>query len=166
MNLELASAKKPKVIVIGAGFAGMAAAALMAKAGCKVTVLEKNEMAGGRARTWQKDGFHFDMGPSWYWMPDVFENYFALFGKKTSDFYELKRLDPSYRIFFCKDDELNIPATVEKLYQLFEELEPGSSKNLGVFLKQAEYKYEVGMNEYVFKPLAQYIGIFRSAVGY
>ncbi len=152
MNLELASAKKPKVIVIGAGFAGMAAAALMAKAGCKVTVLEKNEMAGGRARTWQKDGFHFDMGPSWYWMPDVFENYFALFGKKTSDFYELKRLDPSYRIFFCKDDELNIPATVEKLYQLFEELEPGSSKNLGVFLKQAEYKYEVGMNEYVFKP--------------
>ena len=152
MNLKEVSAKEPKVVVIGAGFAGMAAAALMAKAGCEVVVLEKNEMAGGRARSWEKDGFLFDMGPSWYWMPDVFENYYALFGKKTSDFYNLVRLDPSYRIFFGKDDELNIPTTLEKLYQLFEELEPGSTKSLDTFLTQAEYKYRVGMNEYVFKP--------------
>lgn len=144
--------KKPQIVVIGAGFAGLSAAALLAKHGCEVTVIEKNEMAGGRARIWQKDGFTFDMGPSWYWMPDVFENFYQLFNKTTSDFYELKRLNPSYRIYFNKEDTLNVPATTEKLYALFEELEPGSSKNLDIFLQQAKYKYDVGMNEYVFKP--------------
>ncbi|MCX2575982.1 phytoene desaturase family protein [Pedobacter sandarakinus] len=144
--------KKPKITVIGAGFAGLSAAALLAKEGYSVTVIEKNEMAGGRARIWKKDGFIFDMGPSWYWMPDVFENYYQLFGKTTSDFYELVRLDPSYRIYFGKNDKLDIPATEEALYQLFEQLEPGCSSNLDSFLKQAKYKYDVGMNEYVFKP--------------
>ncbi|GGE54285.1 phytoene desaturase [Pedobacter psychrotolerans] len=144
--------KKPQIVVIGAGFAGLSAAALLAKNGCEVTVIEKNEMAGGRARIWEKDGFTFDMGPSWYWMPDVFENFYQLFNKTTSDFYELKRLDPSYRIYFNKEDTLNVPATTEKLYALFEELEPGSSKSLDIFLQQAKYKYDVGMNEYVFKP--------------
>jgi phytoene desaturase len=144
--------KKPKVTIIGAGFAGLSAAAILAKNGCDVIVLEKNEMAGGRARTWAKDGFLFDMGPSWYWMPDVFENFYNLFNKTTSDFYKLERLDPSYRIYFGKEDLLNIPSTLEALYQLFENLEPGSRKNLDSFLAQAKYKYDVGMNEYVFKP--------------
>ncbi|WP_316801874.1 phytoene desaturase family protein [Pedobacter nototheniae] len=144
--------KKPLVTVIGAGFAGLSAAALLAKNGCDVTVIEKHSMAGGRARNWEKDGFTFDMGPSWYWMPDVFENYYNLFNKTTSDFYQLERLSPSYRIYFGKEDTLDVPATLNALYQLFEALEPGSSKNLNSFLKQAEYKYEVGMNEYVFKP--------------
>ncbi|QPH41842.1 phytoene desaturase [Pedobacter endophyticus] len=144
--------KKPKVTIIGAGFAGLSAAAVLAKDGFDVTVLEKNEMAGGRARTWQKDGFTFDMGPSWYWMPDVFENFYNLFGKTASNFYQLERLSPSYRIYFGKDDTLDIPATLGDLYQLFEVLEPGSSKNLDTFLAQAKYKYDVGMNEYVFKP--------------
>ncbi|QIL39984.1 phytoene desaturase [Pedobacter sp. HDW13] len=144
--------KKTRVTVIGAGFAGLAAAALLAKAGCEVTVLEKNEMAGGRARTWAKDGFLFDMGPSWYWMPDVFENFYQLFNKTTADFYELKRLSPSYRIYFGQNDTIDVPATLDDLYQLFEQLETGSSKNLQSFLNQAKYKYEVGMNEYVFKP--------------
>ena len=144
--------KKQKILVIGAGFAGLSAAALLAKEGYEVTVIEKNEMAGGRARTWEKDGFIFDMGPSWYWMPDVFENFYQLFNHTTSDFYTLKRLSPSYRIYFGKDDTLDVPATTKALYTLFETLEPGSSKNLDTFLKQAKYKYEVGMNEYVFKP--------------
>ena len=151
-SLYLQMDKKPKVTVIGAGFAGLSAAALLAKDGFDVTVLEKNEMAGGRARTWEKDGFVFDLGPSWYWMPDVFENFYKIFNKTTSDFYDLKRLDPSYRIYFGKDDTVDIPSTLEDLYQLFETLEPNSSKNLDSFLKQAQYKYEVGMNEYVFKP--------------
>ncbi|MGN8057185.1 phytoene desaturase family protein [Pedobacter sp. 22163] len=144
--------KKTMVTIIGAGFAGLAAAALLAKDGCDVTVIEKNEMAGGRARTWQKDGFLFDMGPSWYWMPDVFENYYNLFGKTAADFYTLKRLNPSYRIYFGKQDTIDVPATLADLYALFEKLEPGSSKNLKHFLDQAKYKYDVGMNEYVFKP--------------
>jgi phytoene desaturase len=144
---------QPKnIIVIGAGFAGLSAASVLAKAGHKVTILEKNDQPGGRARVWQKDGFTFDMGPSWYWMPDVFENYFALFGKKVSDYYHLKRLDPGYRIFYGDDDVMDVPADREKLDELFEATEPGSSEALEQFLIQAKYKYEVAMCDYVFRP--------------
>ncbi len=144
--------KGQQIVVIGSGFAGLSAASVLAKSGYRVSILEKNDQAGGRARVWEKDGFKFDMGPSWYWMPDVFDNYFALFGKKTSDFYDLKRLDPGYQIYFGKDDLMEIPASMQELEQLFEQEEPGSSKNLREFLKQAAYKYKVGMGEYVFRP--------------
>jgi len=140
------------IVVIGAGFAGLSAACVLAKDGFKVTLLEKNDQPGGRARVWEKDGFKFDMGPSWYWMPDVFEDFFALFGKKPSDFYDLKRLDPAYRVYFGKDDVMNIPAAMGELEALFEAIEPDSSKGLRKFLAQAEYKYKVGMGEYVFRP--------------
>ncbi|MEZ5055656.1 MAG: phytoene desaturase family protein [Saprospiraceae bacterium] len=141
-----------KVIVIGAGFSGLAAASSLAQKGFDVTIIEKNEVPGGRARKFETDGFMFDMGPSWYWMPDVFEEYFAKFGKKTSDYYQLKRLDPSYQIFFGKDDIMEVPASMSELEKMFEKYEPGSSKNLRKFLEEAKYKYEVGMNEFVFKP--------------
>jgi phytoene desaturase len=140
------------IIVIGAGFAGLSAASVLAKAGYRVTIVEKNDQPGGRARIWQKDGFTFDMGPSWYWMPDVFENYFALFGKKVSDYYDLTRLDPGYRIYYGKDDLMDIPADMPALEALFEHIEPGSSVALREFLKQAEYKYKVAMGDYVFRP--------------
>src|SRR5689334_23683732 len=122
--------KNKRVIVIGAGFSGLAASALMAKEGYNVTLLEKNDQPGGRARVWEKGGFRFDMGPSWYWMPDVFENYFALFGKKASDFYELKRLDPGYRIYFGKEDLMDVPANMAELEATFENIEQGSAKKL------------------------------------
>ncbi len=141
-----------KVIIIGAGFSGLAAAASLAQQGHQVTVLEKNTVAGGRARKFEAEGFTFDMGPSWYWMPDVFDNYFERFGKKTSDYYDLKRLDPSYQIYFGKDDIMEVPAQMKDLEAMFESLEPGSAKNLRHFLAEAKYKYEVGMNEFVFKP--------------
>jgi len=140
-----------RIVVIGAGFSGLSAASLMAKEGFNVTLLEKNDQAGGRARLWEKDGFRFDMGPSWYWMPDVFEQYFALFGKKSADFYELKRLDPGYRVYF-KDDSIDIPAKMNEIEALFESIEPGSAEKLRSFLTQAETKYKTGIGEYVFKP--------------
>ncbi len=139
-------------IVIGSGFAGLSAAASLAQKGYEVTVLEKNSQAGGRARQFKENGFVFDMGPSWYWMPDVFEKYFAQFGKKVSDFYQLDRLDPSYQVVYTMEDTLQIPAQLEPLYQLFEKEEPGSSQFLKKFLKDAAYKYEVGMNSLVYKP--------------
>lgn len=145
-------ASDKKVIVIGAGFAGLAAASVLAKEGFGVTVLEKNDQPGGRARVWEKDGFRFDMGPSWYWMPDVFENYFALFGKKPSDYYQLKRLNPGYRVYYGKGDAIDVPASMTELEAMFEHEEPGSSAGLRKFLQQAEYKYRVGMGEYVFRP--------------
>nr|WP_294942703.1 phytoene desaturase family protein [uncultured Mucilaginibacter sp.] len=144
--------KDKQVIVIGAGFAGLASACVLAKEGYKITVLEKNDQPGGRARVWDKDGFKFDMGPSWYWMPDVFENFYALFGKNPSDFYELKRLDPGYRVYYGEDDILDVPANMSDLGTLFESIEPGSSAGLKLFLEQAAYKYKVGMGEYVFRP--------------
>ena len=140
------------IIVIGAGFAGLSAACVLAKEGYKVTVLEKNDQPGGRARVWEQDGFKFDMGPSWYWMPDVFENFFALFGKKTADYYRLERLDPGYRIYYGPDDIMDIPAGMDELEALFERTEPGSSVKLKAFLKQAAYKYKVGMGDYVHRP--------------
>ena len=140
-----------KVIIIGAGFAGLSAAAFMARAGWDVTVLEKHPIPGGRARQMMAEGFTFDMGPSWYWMPDVFERFFASFGKKVSDYYELIRLDPSYRIYWA-DGPMDIPASYEALGQLLESLEPGSAAKLDHFMSEAAYKYKVGINKLVFKP--------------
>jgi phytoene desaturase len=141
-----------KIIVIGSGFAGLSAAASLAQKGYDVTILEKNSVAGGRCRKFEVDGYTFDMGPSWYWMPDVFEQYFARFGKKVSDYYELIRLDPAYKIVFGQDHEMPIPADMNELKALFERYETGSSVKLEQFLKEAKYKYEVGMNEFVYKP--------------
>jgi phytoene desaturase len=141
-----------KIAVIGAGYSGLSAASNLAKAGFDVTLFEKNAQTGGRSRSLKQDGFLFDMGPSWYWMPDVFENYFSRFGKKVADYYQLQRLNPSYQIYFGKDDVLKIPASLEELYNLFEEIEPGSATKLKKFLAEAEYKYNVGINDLVHKP--------------
>jgi phytoene desaturase len=140
-----------KVVVIGSGFAGMSAASFMAKAGWDVTVLEKHELPGGRARQFSENGFRFDMGPSWYWMPDVFERYFNCFQKNVSDYYQLKRLDPSYRVYYAAEF-IDVPADYEKLKLLFESFEKGAAKKLDAFLKEAAYKYDVGINKLVHKP--------------
>lgn len=141
-----------KVIVIGTGFAGLSAACNLAAKGYDVTVVEKNATPGGRARQYETEGFVFDMGPSWYWMPDVFETFFARFGKKVSDYYDLKRLDPSYRVYFGENDIMDVPAKVSELAEVLEKLEPGASMNLYRFLEEARYKYEVGINDLVYKP--------------
>ena len=141
-----------KVIVIGAGFSGLAAATGLADKGYDVTILEKNSMAGGRARVFEAEGFTFDMGPSWYWMPDIFDNYFAKFNKKTSDYYDLVRLDPSYAVILQGNETIALPAGVDKLEALFEEMEAGSGAKFREFLRQAEYKYDVGINKFVWKP--------------
>lgn len=141
-----------KVIVIGSGFAGISAATSLADKGYRVTILEKNSVPGGRARKFEAEGFTFDMGPSWYWMPDVFEQYFERFGKKVSDYYDLVRLNPSYSVFFGKNDVMHVPAKMSELYAMFDRYEPGSSKHLKTFLEEAAYKYKVGMSEFVHKP--------------
>ncbi len=152
ISLRLMSNLNKKVVVIGSGFAGLCAAGTLAKQGFKVLLIEKNDQIGGRARIWKEKGFTFDMGPSWYWMPEVFENYYQQFGKKASDFYHLKRLSPSYRIYFGKNDQVDVPSDYQSLRNLFEEIEPGSGDKLFRFLKDAKYKYETGMNDFVWRP--------------
>ncbi len=141
-----------KAIVIGSGFAGLSAATKLADAGMEVIILEKNSSPGGRARLFEANGFRFDMGPSWYWMPDVFENYFANFGKKVSDYYDLVRLDPSYRVILKDKSIIDLPASSVALADLFESLEPGAAKQLERFLEESKYKYTVGIGEFVWKP--------------
>ena len=141
----------PSALVIGSGFAGLSVASFLAKAGFKVTVLEKNAGPGGRARQLKADGFLFDMGPSFYWMPDVFERYFAQFGKKVSDYYALDRLDPSYRVYW-QEGHTDLSADFETLKKTFESIEPGSGAQLEKYLQEALVKYEVGMGRFVHKP--------------
>ena len=143
---------KKKATILGAGISGLSAASFLAKSGWDVTILEKNPTIGGRARQFSEEGFTFDMGPSWYWMPDVFEQFYQKFGYTTADFYELKRLDPSYRVYWSDQSFSDIPATMGELEAMFESLEPGSAVKLQKFLKDAKYKYEVGMKDLVYKP--------------
>lgn len=140
-----------KAVVIGSGFSGLSAACYLGKSGYEVTVLEKNESAGGRARIFKDKGYTFDMGPSWYWMPDVFESVYRDFNKTTSNFYQLVRLDPSYRVF-AKDFYEDLPGDIDKLAEMFEKHEKGAGENLKSFLKNAKTKYESAMNGLVYKP--------------
>jgi phytoene desaturase len=141
-----------RVVIIGAGFSGLSAAAFLARKGLEVSVIEKNTLPGGCARKFIAKGFTYDMGPSWYWMPDVMDNFFAAFGRKTSDYFELKRLDPSYRVYFGKDDFVEIPSNLADTIALFESLEPGAGAKLEKFLDEAEQKYNIGINQFATKP--------------
>lgn len=141
-----------QITIVGAGFSGLSAACYLAREGYSVRIVEKNAGLGGRARTFAAEGFQFDMGPSWYWMPQVFEDFFNDFGTSAKEHYDLKRLDPSYEIYFGAGDRMDVPASTDELYALFERLEPGSSANLKQFLSEAEYKYRVGLGEFVQKP--------------
>lgn len=141
-----------KVTVLGGGFSGLAAAACLAKDGFEVHLIERHNQLGGRARQYSHEDFVFDMGPSWYWMPEVFEDFYQKFGKTTADFYDLKRLDPSYQVIFKDGDKMPLPAQMDQLENLFEAYEPGSRDALRGFLKEARYKYETGMGDFVTRP--------------
>jgi phytoene desaturase len=142
---------RKKIAVIGAGFSGLASSAVLAQRGFDVTVIEAHDKPGGRARSFSKDGFSFDMGPSWYWMPEIMESFFARFGKKSSDFFELVRLDPSYQVVFENQTD-HIPADFGKLAEFFESKEEGAGAKLVKFLDEAQQKYETGMGKFVKKP--------------
>lgn len=143
---------KKKIAIIGAGISGLSAASYAAKAGNEVHVFEKHDQPGGRARQFRtENGFTFDMGPSWYWMPDIIDRFFADFGYRTSDFYKLVPLDPQFEILFG-DGKISVPRRYEDLKVLFESIENGAGEKLDTFMKSARYKYEVGMQEFVNKP--------------
>jgi phytoene desaturase len=139
-----------RVAVVGSGFSSLSAACYLARAGCSVTVFEKNETIGGRARRLTKIGFSFDMGPTWYWMPDVYENFFADFGKSTTDYYQLTKLEPAYQIYYGKSDALVISGNLDEIYETFENEEPGAGGSQR-FLETAAYNYNVAMKKVIEK---------------
>lgn len=141
-----------KASVLGSGISGLAAAASLAQHNVSVDVLDNQSTAGGRCRQFSQDGFVFDMGPSWYWMPDVMEKFFKRFGRSSSDYYELKHLDPGFRVFYGKEDFIDISADVSKQMELFESIEAGAGEKLAEVLKDAKIKYDIGVNELVYKP--------------
>jgi len=143
---------KKNIYIIGSGFSALSASCYLAKQGYNVTVLEKNDTLGGRARQYKKDGFTFDIGPSWYWMPDVFERFFADFGKKPSDYYTLDKLNPGYEVYFGKKSSLKISENLEDIYRMFEEEEKGSAKHLKTFIDSAKSNYDTAIKDLVYKP--------------
>ena len=140
------------VSIIGSGFSSLAAACYLAKSGYTVTVFEKNSTIGGRARQLKKDGFTFDIGPTWYWMPDVFERFFSDFNKTPSDYYELDKLNPAYSVYFGIDDFITIEDTVDKISATFEKEEPGSSAKLKKFMTSAQTNYDIAIKDLVYNP--------------
>lgn len=140
-----------RIIIIGSGFSSLSASCYLAKAGYEVSIFEKNSTVGGRARQLMKEGFTFDIGPSWYWMPDIFDKFFKDFEKKTSDFYHLEKLSPAYKIFFS-DDIITIGDTMDKICIEFERIEPGSSKHLRKFIAAAQENYSIAIEKVVLKP--------------
>ena len=141
-----------KIIVIGSGFSSISAASYLAQAGHQVDIYEKNATPGGRARQFKKDGFTFDIGPSWYWMPDIFDRYFGDFGKKVSDYYQLAKLDPGYEVYFDKLESIKIGDSLEKIYAAFEQEEKGSSVPLKRFIKKAAENYDIAIKDLVYRP--------------
>ena len=143
---------KKKITIIGSGFSSLSAACYLAKSGHQVNIYEKNNSPGGRARQLKKDGFVFDIGPSWYWMPDVFEKFFNDFGKSVNDYYKLERLDPGYQVYFGKNDSIYIGDHLEKIYDVFEGVEKGSAQKLKKFIKKAADNYKIAINDLVYRP--------------
>jgi phytoene desaturase len=143
---------KKTISIIGSGFSALAAASYLAKSGHEVTVFEKNDSIGGRARQLKAEGFTFDMGPSWYWMPDVFERFFADFGKKTTDYYELIKLSPAYRVYYGVDDFIAIADNLPQIVKDFEAIEKGSGQVLKEFMAEAKSNYDIAIKELVYRP--------------
>lgn len=144
------------IIIIGSGISGLSAAAYLSKAGYQVSVIEKNSTIGGRARQFKDSGFTFDMGPSWYWMPDIFEKFFNDFGFSSSDFYQLIQLNPAFQVIFNDGDVIQVPDRKEKIYPIFEKYQKGSSRNLEDYLKHAEHLYRLAVNKMLYKAYVSY----------
>ncbi|KXK26923.1 MAG: zeta-carotene-forming phytoene desaturase [candidate division WS6 bacterium OLB20] len=153
-----------KIVIIGAGYSGLTAAAWLAHQGHNVTVLEKHSMPGGRARIINESGFRFDIGPSWYMMPEIFDRFFEQLGRKRSDYYNLIRLDPSYRIFWGKDDAMDIASEADAVAELFESIEPGAGEQFRRYLADAQYKYEMASKDFLYQRFGSVLDLLKPSL--
>ncbi len=149
-----------RVVVVGGGIAGLATAALLARGGADVTLLERHERVGGRAGLLEVDGFRFDTGPSWYFMPEVFAHFFALLGERIEDHLDLVRLDPSYRVFFEAPDGgavdvLDVRADPEANWAAFDRLEPGAGDRMRRYAEQSSDAYRMALDHFLYTTFAR-----------
>src|SRR5690606_25252069 len=146
-----ADASRPSAVVIGGGIAGLATAALLARDGYRVEVLERGAEVGGRAGSWSAGGFRFDTGPSWYLMPEVFDRFFELVGTSTAEQLELTTLDPAYRVHFEGHAEpVEILADTAANLATFERIEPGAGRRLADHLASARRTYDVALRHFLY----------------
>ncbi len=143
---------KKKIKIIGSGFSALAASCYLAQKGYEVDVYEKNSTIGGRARQLKRDGFTFDIGPTWYWMPDVFERFFGDFNKKPSDYYDLIKLSPAYQVYFGVNEFVTIADNLPEIVATFESIEKGSGEKLTAFIKEAQSNYDIAIKDLVYRP--------------
>lgn len=146
-------------VVIGAGFAGLAASSLLAREGWRVTLVEKNDEVGGRARLWKSGGYTFDMGPSWYLMPEVFERFFTAMGARREDYYRIQRLDPAYRVFFEGEGAVDVPGDIEGVRRLFADIEEGGDASVTRYLDEAAFKYGTAMDEFLYRDYSSFLDL-------
>lgn len=144
--------KQTEIIIIGAGFSSLSASCYLAKKGYQVTILEKNNHVGGRAQQLVKDGFVFDMGPTFYWMPDVFDKFFGDFNKHPSDYYQITKLDPGYQVYSDVQNSIAIAANFDRIVETFEAKEEGAGKALQKFIANAEDNYNLAIKDLVYQP--------------
>ena len=140
-----------KIGIIGSGYSGLSSAAFLAKEGYDVTIFEKNKQFGGRSRVFKSNGYTFDMGPSWYWMNDVFEDFFKKLDRKQSDYYKITKLNPGFKMIF-KDDEMIVSSSFLDICNLFEKHEKGASVKLKKFMEESAHKYNISMNSLIYNP--------------
>ena len=141
-----------KIAIIGSGFSSLSASCYLAQSGHDVTVYEKNATVGGRARQLKGNGFTFDIGPTWYWMPDVFEKFFQDFNKKTSDYYDLEKLSPAYKVYFGENNSIDIADNLTDIMATFESIERGSGSKLSSFIEEAKSNYDIAIKDLVYQP--------------
>jgi phytoene desaturase len=160
-----------RVVVIGGGISGLASAALLAREGHEVTLLEKNDEVGGRAGSWSHEGFRFDLGPSWYLMPEVFDHFFRLMGTSAAERLDLVELDPGYRVLFepTADDPaasapIDVPRGLDENVELFERVEPGSGERMRRYLRSARDTYDIAKRRFLYTSFGSLTPLLRGDV--
>ena len=151
---------KPQVLIVGAGIGGIATAARLARQGCRVTVLEKNEIPGGRVGQLKLDGYTFDTGATLLLMPEVYAETFTALGERIQDHLDLRRVDPTYHLYFPDRSQLQLTSDMHTMQAQLESMQPGSFEQMLRYLAEGRRIYDLSIDDLVgrdFRSLSDFI---------